>query len=196
MTVNRARVKELFAFARDHESEPARVDDLVAAKSALLRRVLGPDADADVVGPMTFPGDTNGIVLHEGQVVAEFGDTSFVAEIASATKSFLGLIAGVAIDDGLIADVDGRVVDTVTLAEFHSDHNRRITWRHLLYQSERMGRDAVRQGPRGSPRRAHRRTAPRAGWVLGVQRRAGQPPRPARCSRYSAARSPTCWRSG
>jgi CubicO group peptidase (beta-lactamase class C family) len=100
-----------------------------------LTSALGPAADAGVVGPMTMPGHLNGILVHKGKVVAEFGDTAFVDEIASATKSFLGLLAGIAVDDGLIADVDGRVIDSVNLSEFESEHNRRITWRQLLHQT-------------------------------------------------------------
>ena len=53
MTVSQARVADLVAFACDHESEPERVGDLTAAKSALLASALGANADAAVVGPMT-----------------------------------------------------------------------------------------------------------------------------------------------
>jgi CubicO group peptidase (beta-lactamase class C family) len=135
MTVSRERVDELIAFARDHESEPVREGDLVAAKSALLARALGPGADAQVVGPMTRPGQLNGLIVHEGEVVAEFGDTAFVDEIASATKSFLALLAGLAVDDGLITDLDEHVGEDLALAEFQGEHNGAITWRQLLYQT-------------------------------------------------------------
>ena len=67
MTVSQQRVADLIRFAREHESEPTRGCDLVAAKSALLARLLGPGADADVVGPMTEPGRVNGLVEHEGR---------------------------------------------------------------------------------------------------------------------------------
>ncbi len=70
MTVSRQRVADLISFARDHESEPVRGCDLVAAKSALLSRLLGPAADAEVVGPLTEPGRVNGLVVHAGEVVA------------------------------------------------------------------------------------------------------------------------------
>jgi CubicO group peptidase (beta-lactamase class C family) len=135
MTVDGRRVADLIAFAQEHASEPAGEGDLVAVKSALLARVLGPNADVDVVGAMTQPGHVNGVVLHQGEVVAEFGDTTFADEIASATKSFLALVAGVAVEDGLIDGLDGRVGDVMTVAEFQSDHNRAITWRQLLSQT-------------------------------------------------------------
>ena len=152
MTVSRERLADLIAFARDHESEPTRDGDLAAAKSALLTSALGPNADAAVVGPMTRPGSLNGLVVHDGEVVAEFGDPAFVDEIASATKSFLALVAGVAVDDGLITDLDGSVGADIDLAEFEGDHNGGITWRHLLEQtSEWDGTlfDKVPTGHRG-----------------------------------------------
>lgn len=135
MTLDRARLEELVTFALAHESDPDRVGDLVAAKSVLLARALGPGADTDVVGPMTVPGRINAIVLHEGTVAAEFGDTEFVDEIASATKSFLALLCGVALDDGIIGDLDSRVAADVALDEFRGAHNGAITWRHLLEQT-------------------------------------------------------------
>lgn len=133
--IDPARLDDLVAFAQEHESDPDREGDLVAAKSALLQRVLGPDADADVVGPMTVPGWSNGLILQHGDVVAEFGATTRVDEIASATKSFLALLCGVAVGDGLIADADGPVVSDAPLAEFAGSHNQTITWRQLLQQT-------------------------------------------------------------
>ena len=149
MTVNSQRVADLIGFAHNHESEPARDCDLVAAKSALLTRLLGAAADAEVVGPMTEPGRLNGLVVHGGEIVAEFGDTTFVDEIASATKSFLGIVAGLAVDDGLIADLDGPVSGDVELAEFEPEHNRTITWRQLLYQTSEWDGTLFGKVPRG-----------------------------------------------
>src|SRR5262249_21253627 len=45
------------------------------------------------------------------------------------------VLAGLAVADGLIADVDEPVGVTVKGPLFASQHNRRITWRHLLQQS-------------------------------------------------------------
>lgn len=73
--------------------------------------------------------------------VAEFGNTSYVDEVASATKSFLVLVAGVAVDEGWIPDVDGSFGAVTGLAEFTSDHNRAIT---------SCGGSATTHGPRSS----------------------------------------------
>jgi CubicO group peptidase (beta-lactamase class C family) len=133
--VHPGRLADLVSFARDHAADPARGADLPARKSALLRRVLGPDADCGIVGPLPQPGEPNGLVIRRGRVVAEFGDTTFVTEIASATKSFLSLVAGLAVDDGTISDVHGSVWVDTGLPILADPHNRTITWHHLLQQT-------------------------------------------------------------
>jgi hypothetical protein len=62
--------QEIDGFVTGLSRTPVRGCDLVAAKSALLSRLLGPAADAEVVGPMTEPGRVNGLVVHAGEVVA------------------------------------------------------------------------------------------------------------------------------
>jgi CubicO group peptidase (beta-lactamase class C family) len=129
------RLVDLIQFAIDHESSPDRSEDPAAAKAETLRRVLGPNADTEIVGPFTPPGRVNGIVIRRGHVLAEFGDTDYVDEIASATKSFLSLLCGVAVTDGIIRDIDASVYDDTLLDLLGSAHNRMITWRHLLRQT-------------------------------------------------------------
>lgn len=53
----------------------------------------------------------------------------------SATKSYLSTVAGLAIDQGLIKNVDDKVNQYVWDDKFESQHNSKITWRHLLTQS-------------------------------------------------------------
>lgn len=69
------------------------------------------------------------------ELVADFGDTSYVDEIASATKSFLSLLCGIALDRGLLRDVQGSVYEATGLPLLSSPHNRAITWHHLLQQT-------------------------------------------------------------
>jgi CubicO group peptidase (beta-lactamase class C family) len=47
-------------------------------------------------------------------------------------KSYLSLLAGVAVTDGLIGDLDEAVRHTVDDGGFDGAHNGAITWRHLL----------------------------------------------------------------
>jgi len=53
----------------------------------------------------------------------------------SVAKSYLAVLAGLAVSDGLISSVDQPVGATVRGPWFASAHNARITWRHLLHQA-------------------------------------------------------------
>jgi hypothetical protein len=50
-------------------------------------------------------------------------------------KSYLPLLAGIAVADGLIADPDEPVGRTVDDGGFDGDYNRGSSWRHLLQQT-------------------------------------------------------------
>jgi CubicO group peptidase (beta-lactamase class C family) len=89
----------------------------------------------EIVGPMKERGGPNGIVLRYGYIVAEWGDTRRVDMTFSVTKSFLSAVAGLAVDRGMIRDVDDPVRDYVDDGGFDSDHNAAITWRMLLQQT-------------------------------------------------------------
>ena len=63
----------------------------------------------DTIGPTKPPSGMNGLVLRHGYIVAEWGDTSAVDMTFSVTKTYLSTMAGLAVDAGLIADVDDPV---------------------------------------------------------------------------------------
>jgi CubicO group peptidase (beta-lactamase class C family) len=67
--------------------------------------------------------------------VAEWGDTRRVDLTFSVAKSYLSTVAGLAFDRGLIPDVTRPVGELVTDGGFSSEHNRTITWQHLLTQT-------------------------------------------------------------
>src|SRR3712207_9230350 len=50
----------------------------------------------------------------------------------SVSKSYLATLAGLAVDRGLIRDLDDPVREYVDDGGFDGPHNSRITWRHLL----------------------------------------------------------------
>jgi CubicO group peptidase (beta-lactamase class C family) len=82
---------------------------------------------------------TNGIVIHKGYVVAEFGDTTRVDPTYSAAKSMMASVAGVAVRDGRFA-VNDPVGNTVKDGGYESPQNRQVTWRmHLQQESEWEG---------------------------------------------------------
>ena len=75
----------------------------------------------------------NGLVLRAGAKVVSWGDTVQVRLHAfSAAKSYLSMLAGIAVMDGLIRDLDEPVARRVRDGGFEGSHNGAITWRHLL----------------------------------------------------------------
>lgn len=88
-----------------------------------------------VLGIVRERGGANGMVLKGGRLVAEFGDVQRADTTFSAAKSYLALLAGIAVDDGLIASIDDPIAAARLDDGFDSPHNRSITWRHLLNQT-------------------------------------------------------------
>ncbi len=88
----------------------------------------------DIVGPTAERGGVNGIVVKDGYIVAEWGDTDREDMTFSVTKSYLATVAGLAWDDGLIGDLDAPMGELVTDGTFASAHNSAITWHQLLQQ--------------------------------------------------------------
>jgi CubicO group peptidase (beta-lactamase class C family) len=91
--------------------------------------------DSVVLGPVRGRGGPNGIVLHRGYIVAEWGDTGRADMTFSVAKSYLSFLAGRAVDRGLIRNVDDPAHAYALDDGFASPHNREITWRHLLQQT-------------------------------------------------------------
>jgi CubicO group peptidase (beta-lactamase class C family) len=89
----------------------------------------------ETLGPVRPRGAPNGLVLRGGHVVAEWGDTARVDMTFSVAKSYLAILAGLASDDGLIADPHEPVRRTVDDGGFDPPHNDAITWHQLLQQT-------------------------------------------------------------
>ena len=120
------------AFAESHETTASR--DL-AAGLASVRQEYEPAPWNEVLGPTKPRGYPNGLIMRHGCLVAEWGDTQRVDMTFSATKSYLGVLAGVALANGLIRSVDDPMRDYALDDGFASPHNAAITWRHMLQQS-------------------------------------------------------------
>jgi len=91
-----------------------------------------PPPDNAILGPIGPRGPANGLVLRRGFKIASWGETDQVDFTFSAAKSYLSLLAGIAVMDGLIPDLDEPVGRTVDDGGFDSFQNRGVTWRHLL----------------------------------------------------------------
>lgn len=100
----------------------------------------------EIIGPVAERGGPAGVVLNRGQKVAEWGDADRPDMTFSIAKSYLSVLAGLAVKDGLIADLDEPVGATVKGPHFSSSHNAGITWRHMLqmnseWRGEIFGKD-------------------------------------------------------
>jgi len=90
---------------------------------------------SEVAGVVRHRGGPAGLVLDRGRIAAQWGDAGRADMTFSVAKSYLAVLAGLAIADGLIRDLDEAVGKSVEGPWFESAHNARITWRHLLQQS-------------------------------------------------------------
>ena len=88
-----------------------------------------------IVGPTKARGGASGIIVRSGYIVAEWGDTNRVDMTFSVTKSYLSTVAALALDDGLVRNVDDPVRDYIRDGKFDLEHNQKITWQHLLHQT-------------------------------------------------------------
>src|SRR6202051_2799748 len=109
------------------------------------------------IGPIKERGDPTGIIIHNGSIVAEWGEPLRIDMTHSGTKSFLSSVVGIAVERGMIRSVDDAVREYVApiqlhappsttnksdrlttpdlLLPFESPHNRTITWDNLLRQT-------------------------------------------------------------
>ncbi len=127
-----------------HPAALAEATAFIAARETAWQRDIAaqleagnfePPPDNEIIGPTAPRGGPNGLLLRNGRVVARWGDTRRVDMTFSVAKSYLSLLAGIAVDRGLIADLDQRVGETVRDGGFDGPHNGAITWRHLLQQT-------------------------------------------------------------
>ena len=90
------------AYAIQNESDMNR--DIAAA---LAEGHFGePCPINQTIGPVKSREGTKGVVLRHGKIVASWRDVKRVDMTFSISKSYLALCAGIAVDDGLIADID------------------------------------------------------------------------------------------
>ena len=126
-----AALDEAIRFAVANENPAPKDQALAQAKS------FGEEPFSSLIGPTRVRAALNGLIIHRGYVVAEWGDTRSVDMTHSVTKTFLSTVVGLAWQKGLIRDVGDKVRDymppDVTL--FDAPHNQPITWDHLLRQT-------------------------------------------------------------
>lgn len=124
------RLGDAIDYHKTHETPATVVGYDFSTHERALRELEG--EHAPLIGPMPDRrAGPNGVVLKDGFVVAEWGDTKRVDHSFSVAKTFLAILAGVAWDRGCFTPSD-RVVETVADGGFDGSHNRQITWSQLL----------------------------------------------------------------
>lgn len=129
LKLNATLLDSAVAFAVQNEVKmdyDLRIADLKAYAAEPGFKLLGPTKDR---------GKPAGLIIKNGYIVAEWGDASRVDMTFSATKSYLSTVAGLAVDERLIKNIDEKAAAYVPDEKFEGPHNSKITWRHLLTQS-------------------------------------------------------------
>ena len=127
--LNSARLQEAIEFAISHEYNGSK--DL---RQAILKSFEN-EPFHEIMGPTKHRGGPAGVIIKNGYIVSKWGDVDRVDMTFSVTKSFLSTTALLAMDKGIIENVNEPVSRYVWDGTFDGDHNGKITWQHLLDQS-------------------------------------------------------------
>ena len=127
--INETQLKNAVDFAKANEYSGSR--DL---RIAILKG-FEKEPFHQILGPTKKRGGPAGMILKNGYVVAQWGDTKRVDMTFSVTKSFLSTMAGLAEDVGLLSNTNDMVGNYIWDDTFKGAHNSKITWEHLLQQN-------------------------------------------------------------
>ncbi|TLP77297.1 serine hydrolase domain-containing protein [Maribacter sp. ACAM166] len=127
--INEKELNSAVAFAEANEYSGSRDLRIAILKGFEL------EPFHQILGPTKKRGGPAGIILKNGYIVAQWGDTKRVDMTFSVTKSFLSTMAGLAEDDGLMSNTKDNVAHYIWDDTFKGAHNSKITWEHLLQQN-------------------------------------------------------------
>ena len=122
------KIKEAILFAIENESSVDR-----NLKNAIIS-AFGYEPGFEIKGPTKPRKGPNGLIIKDGYIIGKWGDVSRVDMTFSVTKSYLSTVAGLAYQKGLLS-LDEKLKDYIKDGKFSSEHNKKITWHHLLNQS-------------------------------------------------------------
>ena len=145
------KLKEAIDFAVQNESKAPRDMELA------LTQTFGRAPFGEIVGATKPRGAMTGIIIKDGYLIAEWGDPLRVDMAHSVTKSFLSTVVGLAFDRKLIKNLSAPVYEEIApvsaylpnekfdnadrfgkskfIELFETEHNRQISWEHLLRQT-------------------------------------------------------------
>lgn len=126
---SRLNVSKAIEFAQNNEYSESK--DL---RQAILKG-FEHEPYHEILGPTKRRGGPAGMILKDGYIIKQWGDTKRVDMTFSVTKSFLATTALLALDSGIIDDVEEPVERYVWDGTFEGPHNSKITWEQLLHQT-------------------------------------------------------------
>jgi hypothetical protein len=145
------KINQAIAFAKDNETK--------FPKNLWLTQAMqfGKEPFSDPIGPMADRGPAAGLIVYKGFVIASWGNTNSVESVNSVTKSMVSTVVGLAIDKGLIKNIQDPVFTYIPpiqvvngegvtanqnpiskssfIYPFETEHNRKINWDHMLRQT-------------------------------------------------------------
>ena len=137
-------LQDAIAFAQDAEAAFPRSMYLPDGRFVMTADSGEGPPDNEVLGPVTPRGGQAGVIYRYGSLLAEWGDAGRADMTFSVAKSFLSLLTGLALGDGLIKSLDDKVAGYVG-RRLESPEPRH----HLAPPADpdqRMGGHGVRQG--------------------------------------------------
>lgn len=127
-------LQQAVQFAVDHEST---WDREVTANWGVHRD--DPPPWNRLLGPVHSRGPVSGTILADGKTLVSWGEPKRADLTFSVAKTYLGLLAGVAHDRGLLPDVDEPIGARLRGIGFDQGHNARVTWAQMLQQTSEWG---------------------------------------------------------
>lgn len=119
------KLQQAITFAKQQETTQMKPD--FSTQEEIFGKPLGPMPNSRAA--------TNGIILKNGYIVAEWGDTQAADPTYSVAKSVLSSILGLTIDKGLIKSIHDPVANYINDGGYASEQNRKVTWEHHARQT-------------------------------------------------------------
>ena len=126
--LNQNKLDAAVSFAKENEYSGSK-DLRIAILKGFAREPFH-----SLLGPTKKRSGPSGLILKNGYIIAEWGDTERVDMTFSVTKSYLSTVAGLAVDRALFK-TDQLLSQYVWDSTFEGEHNSKIRWKHLLNQS-------------------------------------------------------------
>jgi hypothetical protein len=126
------KLAEAIAFARDEAETPWPRD---LSKGLAASGSNEPPPWNEIIGPTKARTGPNGVILYKGKVLGCWGDIQRADMTFSIAKSYLAILTGLALEDGLIKSLDDRIGDYGLDDGYDAPQNQAITWRHMLTQT-------------------------------------------------------------